>query len=280
MPNSKMDMVSQVQFLFPFKSVDEGSVQAIIDPVYVRTTKDELGLRKPDRLMRNIKMSDAQSEFYQLIASEEARQLSKLRARDRIQLRTLGRSVIRLLQAASNPVLLLNATNLPQELVRKLTSEDDSPKIQFACERARQLAKANGRHVDLAMSDFRRCSKYGELKLAGSSSANTASRLSCPRSRLIDLTLHSATGRRAKTAIFPNNFNPIIPVQSSAQKYFTSNFQKFMFLSAHPASLGGAARDRHGRWKQDAVDVRMFSARRRADENSFTDERRRVGLAP
>jgi hypothetical protein len=62
---------------------------------------------------------------------------------------------------------------------------------------------------------------------------------------------------RAKTAIFLNLLNPITPVQSSAQKYSSSIFPKFMFLSAHPASPGGAARDRHGRWKQDAVDVRV-----------------------
>ena len=39
-----------------------------------------------------------------------------------------------------------------------------------------------------------------------------------------------------------------------------------MFLSAHPASPGGTARDRHERWRQGAVDVKVFSvpqARRR-----------------
>ena len=35
--------------------------------------------------------------------------------------------------------------------------------------------------------------------------------------------------------------------------------------------LRGAARDRHGRWKRDAVDVRVCSARMRADENIVTD---------
>jgi hypothetical protein len=44
-----------------------------------------------------------------------------------------------------------------------------------------------------------------------------------------------------------------------------------MFHSSHPDSPGGAARDRHGRWKQDAVDVMVWSARMRADENIVTD---------
>jgi len=65
---------------------------------------------------------------------------------------------------------------------------------------------------------------------------------------------------RAETTIFLSSFNLISPVQPSAQKYFSSVFQKYMFLSRHPDSPGGAARDRHGRWKQDAVAVRVCGA--------------------
>ena len=64
----------------------------------------------------------------------------------------------------------------------------------------------------------------------------------------------------AKTAIFLSHFNLICLVQPSAQKYLSSVFQKIMFHSTHPDSIRGAARDRHGRRKQDAVDVRMLSA--------------------
>jgi hypothetical protein len=64
----------------------------------------------------------------------------------------------------------------------------------------------------------------------------------------------------------------ISPVSLFFQKYFYSIFQKYMFHSPHPDSPGGAARDRHGRWKQDAVDVRVCSAPWRADENIFTDD--------
>jgi hypothetical protein len=61
------------------------------------------------------------------------------------------------------------------------------------------------------------------------------------------------------------------PVQPSTPKYFSSIFQKFMFQSPHPDSPGGAARDRHGRWKQDAVDGMVCSALWRADEDIVTD---------
>jgi hypothetical protein len=77
--------------------------------------------------------------------------------------------------------------------------------------------------------------------------------------------------RSRHPAIFSSNLNLISSVQPSAQKYSSSVFQKSMVLSAHPDSIRGAARDRHGRGKQDAVDVRVLSAFVRADDNSFTD---------
>jgi hypothetical protein len=59
---------------------------------------------------------------------------------------------------------------------------------------------------------------------------------------------------------FASGFNLIWPVQPLREKYSASVFQKTMIVSAHPASTRGAYRDRHGRWKRDAVAVRMFSA--------------------
>jgi hypothetical protein len=59
---------------------------------------------------------------------------------------------------------------------------------------------------------------------------------------------------------FASGFNLIWPVQPLREKYFASVFQKIMIVSAHPASTRGAYRDRHGRWKRDAMDVKMLSA--------------------
>jgi hypothetical protein len=53
-----------------------------------------------------------------------------------------------------------------------------------------------------------------------------------------------------------------------------------MFLSPHPDSPGGAARDRHGRWKQDAVAVRVCSARDACRRKQLHGRRRRVVLIP
>jgi len=47
---------------------------------------------------------------------------------------------------------------------------------------------------------------------------------------------------------FARRFNVIWAVQSSREKYFASVFQKSVICSRHPASPGGAYRDRHERW--------------------------------
>jgi hypothetical protein len=44
-------------------------------------------------------------------------------------------------------------------------------------------------------------------------------------------------------------FKLIWAVQSWAEKYSTSVFQKYMVVSMHPARPRGAFRDRHERWR-------------------------------
>src|ERR1041384_3755885 len=48
--------------------------------------------------------------------------------------------------------------------------------------------------------------------------------------------------------------------QALREKYPSSIFPKIMIVSPRPASTRGAYRDRHGRWKRDAVDARVLSA--------------------
>jgi hypothetical protein len=57
-------------------------------------------------------------------------------------------------------------------------------------------------------------------------------------------------------AKFASRFNRESLVQSSAQKYSTSVFQKFMFPSRHPASMKrDVSADRHEPWGGDAMDA-------------------------
>lgn len=140
-PNSLADIVPQFDFLFPEVRADEQSVQKLIAPVYVRTTKAELGLPPVQRRYVDIPMSSAQKHLYNLMRSEEARQAeAALGAGERNALRALGRSVVRLIQMVSNPGLLArDAFSFPNEL-REVLEEGDSPKIAYVSSRVRELA--------------------------------------------------------------------------------------------------------------------------------------------
>lgn len=146
MPNSVTDLVPQFDFLFPEVEVSAENVKGLIEPFYVRTTKRELGLRPPDRHLISLQMAETQRRLYRLARSETARQ-AELALRDRSKLRALGRSVIRLLQITSNPALLARAGNLPTEILGDLLAEEDSPKIEFACARARELVQSKKKVV-------------------------------------------------------------------------------------------------------------------------------------
>jgi SNF2 family DNA or RNA helicase len=152
MPNDVKDLDPQVRFLFPTLSTDEEPAEALRH-VYVRTTKAELKLRPPDTKITAVPMNDAQDRLYRLCASDVARQLeTALKSADRGVLRSLGRSYMILLELVSNPALLLHHQHRfsNRDLVDCLQS--DSPKIAYACHRARTLA-AQG-HKTIIWSGF------------------------------------------------------------------------------------------------------------------------------
>ena len=146
LPNSELDLVPQFGFLFPETVTPDADVASAIRPFYVRTTKSELGLRPPERRLVPVPMADGQRRLYRLARSETARQ-AELALRDRSKLRALGRSVIRLLQIASNPALVAARTDLPDDILAEVLGEEDSPKLRHACQRARELASAGQKVV-------------------------------------------------------------------------------------------------------------------------------------
>jgi hypothetical protein len=54
---------------------------------------------------------------------------------------------------------------------------------------------------------------------------------------------------------FPSRFNLIWVVQSSRKKYFPWSRPQITGKFRASRSIGGAYRDRHGRWVRDAVDA-------------------------
>lgn len=137
LPNSQEDIKPQLEFLYPELANSDDAIQ-LIQPLFVRTTKEELGLPKVDRKLRAVQLTSAQSEMYRLMAKEL---LDEYSASHRSLIRNLKRNSIRLLQLASNPALLLNQNVPNAELYQDILTSGYAPKIDYACRRARQLAK-------------------------------------------------------------------------------------------------------------------------------------------
>jgi SNF2 family DNA or RNA helicase len=105
MPQSVADLVPQVNFLYPELAADESTVADLIRPIYVRTTKAELGLPPVDRSVITVPMAPMQGRVYSLLRNEAARVVANLNLRSSQGLRTLGRSIIRLLYIEPSAVV-------------------------------------------------------------------------------------------------------------------------------------------------------------------------------
>lgn len=141
MPNSRTDLLPQFAFLYPEMPVTENTVVPQMQRVYVRTTKKELGLESPLRVLQKVDMLPAQRLLYESLRSDAARRLAGLSLGDRIQFRAFARSVQHMLQAASNPSLLAGSALANHSLLEAAISEGISPKLTEACRLSRQLAR-------------------------------------------------------------------------------------------------------------------------------------------
>lgn len=142
MPQQESDLLPQFSFLFPEIDHRGKSPVSLCSPIYVRTTKSELGLRPPDRRCVSLPMNPLQQALYDLLRSESVRKARGLNLRSRREFRQLGRAVVRLLQFASDPALLseeLGSTH--PELIRAVIREGDAPKIRWTCQRVRELVR-------------------------------------------------------------------------------------------------------------------------------------------
>ena len=148
MPQADSDLDPQLSFLYPELNLRSNSSIDLIQPIYVRTTKDELGLEPPKRKVISISLTAEQQTFYHLLRYETARQVQGISRFNRANLRKMGRSIIKMMQFVSNPALLAQdvAGTFSEELSRVLI-EGKSIKVDKACERARQLAKQGEKSI-------------------------------------------------------------------------------------------------------------------------------------
>ena len=145
MPQSTADLVPQLRFLFPELSSSAENVVETVKSIYVRTTKEELGLPKVNHITIPIDMDPVQRRVYDLIRSEIVREAaSTLSKKDRQAFRRLGKSIVHALQITSNPALLAEEISFAhsQELANAL-KEGTGPKIQYLLRRVRKLASEN-----------------------------------------------------------------------------------------------------------------------------------------
>lgn len=145
MPNAVTDLLPQYSFLFPSDGeINENNIIEKIRKVYVRTTKNELlnPLDFPINTIRTeIPLNEPQKNLYDLIRSEELRQLSGITNNDKRLYRQLSKSYMRLLQVTSNPSLLLKSLTSYPDALRETIEYGDSNKVKYVAIKARQLAK-------------------------------------------------------------------------------------------------------------------------------------------
>ena len=163
-PRSIEDIGPQLDFLWPghglgLQAVDAARPNEVLRDLYVRTTKSELGLPDIDRHFIPVRMSAPQMALYSVIRQEVLKRLSGIRATSNVDLISAKRSVMRLLQASSNPILVVRrlTEETPETyryddpkieaIFRGIVEELDSPKITTACSLARQLARDGHRSV-------------------------------------------------------------------------------------------------------------------------------------
>ncbi len=145
MPQSPKDLIPQFSFLYPTKDVSESTVIDSIRPIFVRTTKGQLGIPELNHIVHKVPMTQLQREIYKTLKSEICRQLNPvLTDSSRYELRRIGKCVMKIMEFVSNPALLSNDMDYAfDRRVGALLLASDGPKIEYVCRRARELASEN-----------------------------------------------------------------------------------------------------------------------------------------
>jgi SNF2 family DNA or RNA helicase len=178
MPQSYTDLEPQFDYLWPgeniipnqFATSDSEGIHNIINQaikgLFVRTTKNELGLPDPIIEYKVIPMGPIQAELYRLFKSETARIISGIDKPSLFHFRRIGRSVVKLLQAATNPMLLslkdeYGEDTLPipsnkeyWELLDDFRKYEKPVKIEYLKKRVNEIVNENDHNKVLIWSYF------------------------------------------------------------------------------------------------------------------------------
>lgn len=158
MPQRAEDLAAQLGFLWPGQGLDlqitrGASPRDVLGKLYVRTTKGELGLPEMHRHFMQIEMAPGHAALYGIVRDEALRQLSSfVRARDVTDIARARKSVIRLLQLSTNPVLALQSMsnelgNAESGVIDQVLVEGPSAKMQAVASHAREIARSGEKVV-------------------------------------------------------------------------------------------------------------------------------------
>jgi len=152
-PNRLEDINTQFQFLYP-------GPEYTGDRFWVRTTKNELKLPEPKIKLVNVDMSEPQIALYTKVLNPLLAALKDDSVINYSNSKNIRRSIIKLIQISSNPVLvtrrqeeqgeIILGENIDYNIHRALVKEEEeggSPKIRAACKEARRLAKLGKKTV-------------------------------------------------------------------------------------------------------------------------------------
>lgn len=159
MPQAASDIQSQLDFLWPGHGlgveVARGKTpREVLGNLYVRTTKQELGLPKAKRHFIDVSMKPGQLALYSIVRNEFLRQFSSQinQQMGQAQILKARRSVMRLLQLSVNPSQALTAManddyEITSGVADTVIEEGHSAKLTAVMEHARQLANAGEKVV-------------------------------------------------------------------------------------------------------------------------------------
>lgn len=159
MPQAASDIESQLDFLWPGHGygleISHGkSPRDVLGNLYVRTTKQELGLPKAKRHFIDVSMDDGQLALYSIVRNEFLRNYSKQVSHGMgdAQFLKARKSVMRLLQLSINPVLALSAmanddVKINSGIVDLVLEEGHSAKMRAVMDHAYTLARQGQKSV-------------------------------------------------------------------------------------------------------------------------------------
>ena len=163
MPQDRLDLKSQFGFLFPEK-ISKNSFYEDLKSIYVRTTKDDIGLDPFKTIYKDVHMSPEHKELYEAIKS---RFKSRFESRkDQATLKKLKRCIMYLLQVSSNPRIVNEEGFL--ETVKNMGLErlitESSEKFNAVCSLINELAKKGEKVV--VWTSFRKNIELLEAELS------------------------------------------------------------------------------------------------------------------